>query len=72
MLNPKGVTQAQERTVQRVMIKCPVTGKDVPTGMNSDEKSWEAVSYTGNTFFCPACRQTHAWNKEDAHLEEAH
>ena len=54
----------------RVMIKCPVRGKAVPTGMEADEAAFKSVKYENNEFGCPACGQIHTWSKEDAFLEE--
>ncbi len=54
----------------RVMIKCPKTGKPVPTGMGADQKSFESGCFRDNSFGpCPECGQRHIWQKDDAFLE---
>ena len=54
-----------------VVIKCPKTGKLVPTGMNMDEASFKTSSMSGNSFICPACGETHTWNKDQASLQKS-
>ena len=54
-----------------IMIKCPVTGKAVPTDMAMDKKSFESVTLKNNTLVnCPVCGQNHTWSKEDSFLGE--
>jgi len=53
-----------------VMIKCPVIGKAVPTGIAMDQKSFESSVMSNNTFGpCPACGGSHTWDKKDAFLD---
>lgn len=56
----------------RIMIKCPKTGKPVPTGVVMDAASFATASLTGNRVKCPHCPETHRWDKKDAWLEEVH
>jgi hypothetical protein len=53
-----------------LMIKCPRTRLDLPTGILVDadtyEKIPETVAYTG----CPHCGIEHAWRHKDAWLVE--
>jgi hypothetical protein len=53
----------------RVMIRCPVTGRAVPTGLTADPASWKARPIGVNRVACPECKQVHAWSKSDASLE---
>lgn len=46
-------------------IKCPTTGKLVPTGMDIDENSFESMQMSGNQMRCEACGNTHTWGKKD-------
>jgi len=53
-----------------LMIKCPSTGKHVPTGNFMDAAAFQDPT---NVFFrdyvhCPHCGQTHIWDKADAWL----
>jgi hypothetical protein len=59
--------------VGRIMIKCPVTGKPLPTGIGIDKKSWENPSnqFSNNQIGpCPHCGQMHTWSKKDAYYED--
>ena len=51
-----------------VVIKCPNTGKEIPTGMSFSRQLWEAAKIEQNQVRCPACGQTHTWDKKDAKL----
>jgi len=53
----------------RVMIRCPVNGDPIPTGLMADPKFWSARPIGLNRVLCPVCKQSHAWNKKDAFLE---
>lgn len=55
-----------------VMIKCPKTGKDVPTGIAMDRTSFESSDMSDNKLRCPHCGETHAWNKKDAWVQPLH
>lgn len=55
--------------VSQVVVTCPKTGKQVSTGMAMDKKSFETAIMSGNFFLCPACGQTHTWDKKDAKLQ---
>lgn len=51
-----------------LLIKCPSTGKDVPTGFTMDRASFEEPTNTieNCSVPCPYCRQVHVWSKADA------
>jgi hypothetical protein len=53
----------------RVMIRCPVTGRGIPTGLIADAMTWPHRPIGFNRVSCPDCKQVHAWSKRDAHLE---
>jgi hypothetical protein len=53
----------------RVMIRCPVKGSPIATGLVADPKAWDARPIGLNRVACPACKQLHAWSKQDAFLE---
>lgn len=52
-----------------VKIKCPVTGKDVPTGIVMDLESFKSTTLKDNTVQCPHCGKPHKWSKQDAFVE---
>jgi hypothetical protein len=53
----------------RVMIRCPVRGHAIATGLVADPKTWNARPIGLNRVSCPACKQSHAWSKKDIFLE---
>lgn len=55
-----------------LMIKCPTTGKALPTLIVIDEESFKNPTnqMTNNSVRCPHCGQAHRWNKEDAFFAE--
>jgi hypothetical protein len=55
-----------------IVIKCPKSGEDVPTGMATDRTAWDRLPplWVGEPFLCPTCRKVHRWTKEDAWLED--
>ena len=55
-----------------LMIRCPKTGKPVPTGISMDKRALEDPKNVprDNQAGCPHCGQLHSWNKEDAWLAE--
>ncbi len=54
-----------------VMIKCPETGEDVPTGYSVAKRLFQLNEMSSNRLeACPACGQTHIWEKEDAWVDE--
>jgi endogenous inhibitor of DNA gyrase (YacG/DUF329 family) len=55
--------------VNRIIIKCPNTGKLVYTGFAMDPAIFEASPVEENPIECPVCKQTHRWSKKDAFLE---
>ena len=65
----RGSQVREDRAMARVLIKCPVLGRSIPTGLEVDAESWETRQLGDNRAFCPACKQTHTWTKSDAWLE---
>jgi hypothetical protein len=55
----------------RIMIKCPTTGKLIPTGMAADQNSFDSSTFTNNSVQCPECGRMHTWSKQDAQLEQS-
>jgi hypothetical protein len=53
-----------------VMIHCLNTGRLVPTGVRTDEKSFEALPAIPTRLErCPACGKSHMWSKPNAILK---
>jgi hypothetical protein len=51
-----------------ITIRCPRTGMQVSTGLETDEASFEAMPSVGSTMHCPACGAEHVWSKNHAKL----
>jgi len=53
-----------------LMIKCPVTGKEFSTGIESDEHSVDLIPATVAQASCPHCGTNHQWTMLEARLHE--
>jgi hypothetical protein len=52
-----------------VMIRCPKTGVEIPTGFGVDDPAEFAMTiYAGLGVRCRSCGSWHAWSKDDAFL----
>jgi hypothetical protein len=51
-----------------LFIKCPTTGKYVPTGINAPADNKKNIN--NNTVGCPACGLMHQWNGVDSLTED--
>ena len=49
-----------------LMITCPTADRPVRTGVSMDPDDFEAFDIEGREFGCPACGETHLWQKSDA------
>jgi hypothetical protein len=55
-----------------VAIRCPRTGKLVPTGIETDQETFETLPNVRATLGrCPACGENHAWTPSIAILVRA-
>jgi hypothetical protein len=54
-----------------VMIKCPETGKTIPTGIVADRASFHATPVFFARAYCPHCRTEHEWFAQQAWVCEA-
>jgi len=54
-----------------VMIKCPGTGRDIPTGMRADRLSFSAMPVFFARVLCPLCNAEHEWFAREAWVCEA-
>ncbi len=59
-----------ETTMPRVLIRCPTTGKPLPTGFPVGSKEiFKTSDFVNNSTNCRHCGKVHEWSKEDAFLE---
>jgi hypothetical protein len=49
-----------------VMVRCPATGHDIPTGIVTDRKSFAATPVFFARVRCPICRTEHEWFAKEA------
>jgi hypothetical protein len=49
-----------------VMVKCPNTGREIPTGIVADSVSFSATPVFFARVYCPICRTKHEWFAKDA------
>jgi hypothetical protein len=52
----------------RIIIDCPTTGAEVPTGHRTQDFELSAI-VEPRSFRCPVCQEVHAWRGEDARIE---
>jgi hypothetical protein len=53
-----------------LMIRCPNTGRDISTGIETDAASFSQVGDVLAHSRCPLCGLEHAWWKREAWLSE--
>jgi len=49
-----------------VMIRCPQTGREIPTGIVADRESFQAMPVFFARVNCPICRTEHEWFAKEA------
>jgi hypothetical protein len=59
----------QERKVFQVMVVCPNTGKEIPTGIVALKIMFETQDYINMKVTCPECGEVHTWSKKDTFLK---
>ena len=64
-----GDSKRVRMAVQRLMIRCPKTGKAVPTGIAMDPASYVSAGLENNVTRCPHCGERHRWSKEQVFWE---
>jgi len=54
-----------------VMIRCPETGREIPTGYEADPTRFSATPVFFARSYCPICRTEHEWFAQEAWVCEA-
>ena len=53
-----------------VMIKCPQTGRAIPTGITIDRERFRCSTIFFSRTRCPVCHADHAWFAREAWVHE--
>jgi hypothetical protein len=53
-----------------VMVKCPQTGRAIPTGMKTDRETFGRSAVFFARTHCPICHTDHAWFAREAWVYE--
>lgn len=53
-----------------VMVKCPQTGYEIPTGIVANRATFSATPVFFARVFCPVCRTEHEWFAKEAWVSE--
>jgi hypothetical protein len=49
-----------------VMIRCPQTGREIPTGIEADPVNFKSTPVFFARSYCPICRAEHEWFAQEA------
>ena len=52
----------------RIIIACPTSGEDVPTGHRTQDLDLSSMDGT-RAFRCPVCKSIHNWSAAEARIE---
>ena len=55
--------------MNKIMVTCPSTGKDVSTGISTNKDTLDHLPNTISSMNCPHCGTAHDWTVGDAWLE---
>ena len=53
-----------------IMIRCPIRGIPVPTGLTTEKIKFESLSGIMIPMDCPACSRVHQWQRKEAWVEK--
>jgi len=53
-----------------VVVKCPQTGRVIPTGIKADRDSFQRSTVFFGRTRCPICHTDHAWFSREAWVDE--
>ena len=49
----------------KLMIECSRTGHTIPTGIETDERTFSTLPYFEAKTYCPYRKRLHSWSKTD-------
>ena len=53
-----------------LMIKCPQTGREIPTGIQADREKFRRSAVFFARTFCSICQDNHEWFAREAWVHE--
>jgi hypothetical protein len=56
--------------VGAIITVCPVTGEDIPTGIETDRKTFAMIGQIVGRVWCPQCNAEHEWSVGNARLRD--
>jgi hypothetical protein len=59
-----------EGIMLQIMIECWRTGHTIPTGIETDAKTFEGLPDFEAQTYCAYCKRNHRWSKSDACLHK--
>jgi len=60
----------EEAHMSMVMVKCPQTGRAIPTGIQTNHESFQRSPVFFGRTPCPICHTDHAWFAREAWVDE--
>ena len=54
-----------------IMIRCPQTGREIPTGIEMDTSEFQRAPVFFSRVQCPVCDRVHEWFAKDAWVATA-
>jgi hypothetical protein len=67
---PQYKNPGTEEQMGVVMIKCPETGRAIPTGMEADRERFRCSPVFFARTFCLICKASHEWFAREAWVHE--
>jgi len=64
----RAVKPATGPVIQRILVRCPSTGKLAPTGKTVEESAWDTTKLNRPRLTRPHSHQVHNWTKKDVVL----
>jgi hypothetical protein len=61
---------ALEEALGTIVTTCPITGKVIPTGIETDADTFCRISSIAGRVWCPHCQTEHEWSVERAKFTE--
>jgi hypothetical protein len=53
-----------------IIVTCPVTGREIESGIEIDRDSFARISSTVGRVWCPYCKTEHEWRAQDARIRD--